>query len=62
MKKILLFGAGKSATCLIRFLVAETASRGWELVVAESNLSLALSKTGKPEEAFAPGPEHARWG
>jgi glutathione S-transferase len=24
--------------------------------------ALALSRTGKPEEAFAPGPEHARWG
>jgi glutathione S-transferase len=24
--------------------------------------ALALSKTGRPEEAFAPGPEHARWG
>ena len=24
--------------------------------------ALATSKTGKPDEAFAPGPEHARWG
>lgn len=24
--------------------------------------ALQMSKTGKPEEAFAPGPEHARWG
>ncbi len=24
--------------------------------------ALAESRTGKPEEAFAPGPEHARWG
>jgi glutathione S-transferase len=24
--------------------------------------ALALSKTGRPAEAFAPGPEHARWG
>jgi GST-like protein len=24
--------------------------------------ALAMSRTGKPEEAFAPGPEHARWG
>jgi len=24
--------------------------------------ALALSRTGKPDEAFAPGPEHARWG
>ena len=24
--------------------------------------ALAMSKTGKPQEAFAPGPEHSRWG
>ena len=24
--------------------------------------ALAMSRTGKPDEAFAPGPEHARWG
>jgi glutathione S-transferase len=24
--------------------------------------ALACSRTGRPEEAFAPGPEHARWG
>jgi glutathione S-transferase len=24
--------------------------------------ALALSRTGKPDEAFTPGPEHARWG
>lgn len=24
--------------------------------------ALAVSKTGRPDEAFAPGPEHARWG
>jgi saccharopine dehydrogenase-like NADP-dependent oxidoreductase len=53
MKNILLFGAGKSATCLIRYLVAETALRGWQLVVAESNLSLAQSKIGLAPHARA---------
>jgi glutathione S-transferase len=24
--------------------------------------ALGTSRTGKPERAFAPGPEHARWG
>ncbi|PZN34066.1 MAG: hypothetical protein DIU71_03540 [Proteobacteria bacterium] len=24
--------------------------------------ALAMSRTGRPEEAFVPGPEHARWG
>src|SRR6186713_1900145 len=46
MKKILLFGAGKSATCLIQYLVRATAARNWQLVVADSNLSLARSKIG----------------
>jgi saccharopine dehydrogenase (NADP+, L-glutamate forming) len=50
MKKILLFGAGKSATSLIRYLLGVTASRGWELIVAESNLLLAESKiAGNPQ-------------
>jgi saccharopine dehydrogenase-like NADP-dependent oxidoreductase len=53
MKKILLFGAGKSATCLIRYLVRETGSRGWQLVVAEVNLSLAESKIGAVSHARA---------
>jgi len=55
MKKILLFGAGKSATCLIRYLVRETASRGWELMVAENNLTLAQSKIGNATHAKAVG-------
>jgi saccharopine dehydrogenase-like NADP-dependent oxidoreductase len=44
MKQILLFGAGKSATSLIRYLVHLTATRQWQLVVAESSLALAESK------------------
>ena len=24
--------------------------------------ALALSRSGEPEKAFAPGPEHSRWG
>jgi saccharopine dehydrogenase-like NADP-dependent oxidoreductase len=42
--KILLFGAGKSATSLIRYLLDITAARGWQLIVAESNRPLAESK------------------
>ena len=26
------------------------------------NKALAMSQTGRPDEAFTPGPEHARWG
>ena len=46
MKKILLFGAGKSATSLIRYLIGLAEDRDWQLVVAENNLSLAESKIG----------------
>jgi saccharopine dehydrogenase-like NADP-dependent oxidoreductase len=51
MKKILLFGAGKSATSLIRYLIDVTAVRGWQLVVAESNRPLAESKLGNAPHA-----------
>ncbi len=49
--KILLFGAGKSATSLIRYLIDITAVRGWQLVVAESNRPLAESKLGNAPHA-----------
>jgi saccharopine dehydrogenase-like NADP-dependent oxidoreductase len=49
--KILLFGAGKSATSLIRYLVDITAARGWQLIVAESNRPLAESKLGNAPHA-----------
>jgi len=53
MQKILLFGAGKSATCLIQFLEATVISRNWQLVVAENNLQLASSKLGNSPRATA---------
>ena len=53
MQKILLFGAGKSATCLIRFLEKTVTDRGWDLVVAENNLALAQSKLGGSPNAKA---------
>jgi saccharopine dehydrogenase-like NADP-dependent oxidoreductase len=46
MRNILLFGAGKSATSLIRFLEITVTSRDWRLRVAESDLELARSKLG----------------
>jgi saccharopine dehydrogenase (NADP+, L-glutamate forming) len=46
MKEILLFGAGKSATSLIQYLIGVATERGWRLVVAENNLPLAESKIG----------------
>jgi len=53
MQNILLFGAGKSATCLIRFLEKTVTDRGWDLVVAENNLALAQSKLGGSPNAKA---------
>lgn len=46
MKSILVFGAGKSATCLIEYLVKEIALHQWQLVVADGNLALVESKLG----------------
>ncbi|MBS1607089.1 MAG: saccharopine dehydrogenase NADP-binding domain-containing protein [Bacteroidetes bacterium] len=55
MKQILLFGAGKSATSLIRYLVELTGARQWQLVVAESSPELAESKLGNAPHARAVG-------
>jgi saccharopine dehydrogenase-like NADP-dependent oxidoreductase len=45
MKTILLFGAGKSATCLINYLGKCSDENEWKLLVCDSDLSLAQSKT-----------------
>nr|WP_262713771.1 saccharopine dehydrogenase NADP-binding domain-containing protein [Pseudobacter ginsenosidimutans] len=45
MKHILVFGAGKSATCLIDYLIKETDTHRWALTVVDGNLELASSKT-----------------
>jgi saccharopine dehydrogenase (NADP+, L-glutamate forming) len=45
MKTILLFGAGKSATCLIDYVGKCSDERNWKFLVCDSNLSLAQSKT-----------------
>lgn len=53
MQQILLFGAGKSATSLIRYLVTLAETRNWQLVVVDTNLSLAQSKIGSSSRALA---------
>lgn len=53
MKKILLFGAGKSATCLIDYLGKCCNENKWKLLVCDSNISLAESKTKKFSSAEA---------
>ncbi|RAJ79238.1 saccharopine dehydrogenase-like protein [Chitinophaga dinghuensis] len=47
MKNILLFGAGKSATSLIDFLITNAPRQKWHVTVADQDLMLIKSKTGK---------------
>jgi saccharopine dehydrogenase-like NADP-dependent oxidoreductase len=46
MKKILLFGAGKSATVLIDYLLKNALVEDWTVTVVDANLALAESKIG----------------
>ncbi|HRO45980.1 saccharopine dehydrogenase C-terminal domain-containing protein, partial [Agriterribacter sp.] len=46
MKKILLFGAGKSATCLIDYLIQQATDNNWQVIVADGNFELAQNKSG----------------
>lgn len=43
---ILLFGAGKSATCLIDYLLKEAIGNNWKITVADGDLATAQSKVG----------------
>lgn len=47
MKQILLFGAGKSATCLIDYLLSNAPRQKWHVTVADHDLMLIKSKIGK---------------
>ncbi len=53
MKNILLFGAGKSATCLIEYLIDEIKTQDWQLTIADNNLALIQSKTGNAQKTVA---------
>src|SRR5687767_3962000 len=55
MKQILLFGAGKSATVLIHYLIREASGVPWHVTVCDSDLQLARSKTGETPHATATG-------
>ncbi|TCJ19023.1 saccharopine dehydrogenase [Flaviaesturariibacter flavus] len=46
MKKILLFGAGKSSTVLIDYLLGHALSENWTLTVVDANAALAREKIG----------------
>ena len=53
MKRILMFGAGKSATCLINYLVKELPGNNWNLIVCDVNLALATLKLGNADNTQA---------
>lgn len=53
MKTILLFGAGKSATVLIDFLLKQSLSHNLKLIVADVNEQLILQKTQYHERSVA---------
>ena len=53
MKQVLVFGAGKSATVLIEYLLNEAESQNWFITVADADLAMALSKTGDHSRGHA---------
>jgi saccharopine dehydrogenase (NADP+, L-glutamate forming) len=53
LKTIVLFGAGKSATVLIDYLLAESASNKWKFFIADVNRDQILSKTNNSPFAEA---------
>lgn len=53
MKQILLFGAGKSATVLISYLIGQAEKENWQLVVVDADLQAAQKKTGDSQHAKA---------
>ena len=44
MKKILLIGAGRSSTTLIKYLLEKSREYGWELTVADRDEKQAIEK------------------
>lgn len=46
MKRILLFGAGKSATCLIDYLIEQAPKYKWHLTIVDTDPFLAHAKAG----------------
>lgn len=51
MKKIVLFGAGKSATCLIDYLKEQCSRLKWHLTVVDADPILARAKVGRTDFA-----------
>src|SRR6476620_2293687 len=53
MKNILLFGAGKSASSLIDYLLLESEKNDWQFTVCDADILVARSKTGTSKNATA---------
>jgi len=53
MKKILLIGAGRSSSALIRYLLEQAESRQWEIVIGDVSEASAREKTGAHPRARA---------
>lgn len=53
MQNILLFGAGKSATVLIDYLIKNSLEENWKLTVVDADLKSAQSKVGNASRATA---------
>lgn len=52
---IVLFGAGRSASCLIDYLIKWSAIKKWKLIIADASLELARSKTADSPHVTAVG-------
>ena len=53
MRKILLIGAGRSASSLIKYLLENAAAENWELTVGDISLDLAKQKINNHPKATA---------
>ena len=53
MQKVLIIGAGRSATSLIKYLLDEAKKKSWQITVADANLDLAQTKIGGSAKAKA---------
>lgn len=53
MRHILLFGAGKSSTALIEYLLVNATAENWQLTVADANHAAIIEKTGDSPAAKA---------
>ena len=53
LKTILLIGAGKSATVLIKYLLKEAEINHWKFIIADADREQVLIKTGNSKFAEA---------